>query len=180
MIKGLNMRINDLIFFTLLTATFHSFAQSAVEPETCILNSLRGISQGGGSDTSVIRYNCIRKFYKDTESKSIVVNKKLLSQVTLNWYPKVETVGYPYFINELVKVNVKNNSNSRLTYMMIKITNNQTSTVETYKLFADNIVEPYTVGTFIANVISDSDFNSSSEFFKFYTWDLISVHGLTK
>jgi len=72
------MQINDLIFFTLLTASFHSIAQSAVEPETCILNSLRGISQGGGSDTSVIRYNCIRKFYKDTESKSIVVNKKLL------------------------------------------------------------------------------------------------------
>ena len=148
------MRINDLIFFTLLIASFNSFAQSAVEPETCILNSLRGISQGGGSDTSVIRYNCIRKFYKDTESKSIVVNKKLLSQVTLNWYPKVEIVGYPYFIDELVRVNVKNNSNSRLVYIMIKITNNQTSTVETYKLFADNVIEPYTVGSFIGGVLT--------------------------
>ena len=148
------MRINDLIFFTLLIASFNSFAQSAVEPETCILNSLRGISQRGGSDTSVIRYNCIRKFYKDTESKSIVVNKKLLSQVTLNWYPKVEIVGYPYFIDELVRVNVKNNSNSRLVYIMIKITNNQTSTVETYKLFADNVIEPYTVGSFIGGVLT--------------------------
>jgi hypothetical protein len=174
------MRINIFIFFTLLITFFHSFAQSAVEPEACILNILRSKSIGSGSDTGVIRHNCIRQYYKDTESKSTVVNKKLLSQVTLQWYPKVDTVGYPYFLNESVRVNVKNNSNSRLIYIMIKITNNLTSTVETYKLFADNIVEPYTVGFFIANVISDSDFIASSEFFKIYSWDLISVHGLSK
>ena len=103
-----------------------------------------------------------------------------MSQVTLQWFPKIETVGYPYFLNEKVRVDIKNNSKSRILYIMITITNNQNSTVETYKLFAENVVEPFTVGSFYANVILDSIINSGSEFFTIYSWDLISVHGLTK
>jgi len=174
------MFINVFIFFTLLFVSFNSIAQSAVEPETCILNTLRGKSQSSGSDAGVIRHNCIRQFYKDSEIKSNVVNKKHLSQVTLQWFPKVETVGYPFFLNEMVKVDVKNNSKSRLLYIMVSITNKQKSTIETYKLFADNIVEPFTVGSFFAYVILDSVVNSGSEFSTIYSWDLISVHGLTK
>ena len=174
------MIINIFICFALLFVSYNSSAQSAVEPETCILNTLRGKSQSSGSDGVMIRHNCIRQFYKDSELKSIVVNKKLLSQVTLQWFPKIETVGYPYFLNEKVKVDIKNNSKSRILYIMITITNNQNSTVETYKLFAENVVEPFTVGSFYANVILDSIINSGSEFFTIYSWDLISVHGLTK
>lgn len=174
------MIINIFICFALLFVSYNSSAQSAVEPETCILNTLRGKSQSSGSDGVMIRHNCIRQFYKDSELKSIVVNKKLLSQVTLQWFPKIETVGYPYFLNEKVRVDIKNNSKSRILYIMITITNNQNSTVETYKLFAENVVEPFTVGSFYANVILDSIINSGSEFFTIYSWDLISVHGLTK
>ena len=164
----------------MLFVSYNSSAKSAVEPETCILNTLRGKSQSSGSDGVMIRHNCIRQFYKDSELKSIVVNKKLLSQVTLQWFPKIETVGYPYFLNEKVRVDIKNNSKSRILYIMITITNNQNSTVETYKLFAENVVEPFTVGSFYANLILDSIINSGSEFFTIYSWDLISVHGLTK
>ena len=174
------MIINIFICFALLFVSYNSSAKSAVEPETCILNTLRGKSQSSGSDGVMIRHNCIRQFYKDSELKSIVVNKKLLSQVTLQWFPKIETVGYPYFLNEKVRVDIKNNSKSRILYIMITITNNQNSTVETYKLFAENVVEPFTVGSFYANVILDSIINSGSEFFTIYSWDLISVHGLTK
>ena len=174
------MSINFFICFALLFVSFGSSAQSPEEPENCILNTLRGKSQSSGSDAGVIRHNCIRKFYKDSELKSTVVNKKLLSQVTLQWFPKIETVGYPYFLNERVRVDIKNNSKSRILYIMIKIANNQKSTVETYKLFAENVVEPFTVGSFYANVILDSVVNSDNEFFTIYSWDLISVHGLTK
>ena len=174
------MFINVFICFTLLFVSFNSIAQSAVEPETCILNTLRGNSQSSGSNGGMIRHNCIRQFYKDSELKSTVVNKKLLSQVTLQWFPKIETVGHPYFLNEKVRVDIKNNSKSRILYIMITITNNQNSTVETYKLFAENVVEPFTVGSFYADVILDSVVNSSSEFSTIYSWDLISVHGLAK
>ena len=174
------MPINFFICFALLFVSFDSSAQSAVEPETCILNTLRGKSQSSGSDGGMIRHNCIRQFYKDSELKSTVVNKKLLSQVTLQWFPKIETVGYPYFLNEKVRVDLKNKSKSRILYIMIAITNNQKSTVETYKLFAENVVEPFTVGSFYANVILDSIVNSTGEFSTIYSWDLISVHGLTK
>ena len=174
------MPINLFICFALLFVSFDSSAQSAVEPETCILNTLRGKSQSSGSDGGMIRHNCIRQFYKDSELRSTVVNKKLLSQVTLQWFPKIETVGYPYFLNEKVRVDLKNNSKSRILYIMIAITNNQKSTVETYKLFAENVVEPFTVGSFYANVILDSIVNSAGEFSTIYSWDLISVHGLTK
>jgi len=171
---------NIFICFALLTVSFNSSAKSAVEPETCILNTLGRKSQSSGNDGNMIRYNCIRQFYKDSELKSIVVNKKLLSQVTLGWYPKIATIGYPYYLNEKVRVDIKNNSNSRIIFIMITIVNNQKSTAETYKLYAENIVEPFAVGSFYADVILDSAVNSSNEFFTIYSWDLISVHGLTK
>lgn len=174
------MSVNIFICFALFFVSFNSSAQSAVEPETCILNTLRGKSQSSGGDGGMIRHNCIRQFYKDSELKSIVINKKILSQVTLQWFPKIELRGYPYFLNEKVRVDLKNNSKSRILYIMITITNNQKSTVETYKLFAENVVEPFTVGSFYADVILDSIVNSSSEFFTIYSWDLISVHGLAK
>jgi hypothetical protein len=107
-----------LIAFSIsLFANMHCFAQNIIEPETCILSSIGKGSQPKSIDTNVIRFNCIKQFHKSAEPKSVPVNKAQLSQVTLEWFPKLQTLGPPYYLNESVRINLKNNSSLRLIYV---------------------------------------------------------------
>lgn len=159
-------------------ATCH--AQSLVEPETCILNSIGKSTQASSIDSNVIRFNCIKQFQRVAESKVVPINKSQISQITLQWFPKLQVIGPPYYLNETVRINVKNNSNFRLVYVVASITNKETAASETYKIFADGTIEPFSVGYFSGSIISDSTVTSMDSFVEKYNWTLVSVFGLSK
>ncbi len=174
------MRNILIAFFFSFFATMQCFAQNIVEPETCILNSIGKGSQPNSQNSNVIRFNCIKQFHKNAETKSVTVNKAHLSQVTLEWFPKLQTVGPPYYFNESIRINVKNNSSHRLIYVVAGITNKETSVTEKYKFYADTSIEPLSVGYFLGSIISDNSVSTMDEFAEKYSWIFISVHGLPK
>jgi hypothetical protein len=174
------MRNILILFLVSLAAALQCFAQNIVEPETCILSSIGKGSQPKSIDTNVIRFNCIKQFHKSAEPKSVPVNKALMSQVTLEWFPKMQTLGPPYYLNESVRINLKNNSSHRLIYVVAGITNKETLTTEKYKFYADASIEPMNVGYFSGSIISDEPISTMDEFAQKYSWILISVHGLPK
>jgi len=170
-------------YFYLFVALFFiasCHAQSLVEPEICILNTMGKGNQVNSMDTNVIRFNCIKQFQRVAEPKAVPVNKSQLSQITLQWFPKLQVMGPPYYLNETVRINVKNNSNYRLIYIVASITNKETAATETYKLFADGTIEPFSVGHFSGSIISDSTVTTMDIFAEKYNWTLVSVFGLTK
>ena len=117
------MRIFLIAISSLLFAYSQCFAQNIIEPETCILNAIGRGTQPSGLDSNTIRFNCIKQFHRTAEPKTVPVNKAQLSQVTLEWFPKLQTIGPPYYLNESIRINVKNNSSLRLIYVVAGITN---------------------------------------------------------
>ncbi len=174
------MRNILIVFFFSLVANLQCFAQNIVEPETCILNTIGKGSQSSSIESNVIRFNCIKQFHRTAEPKSTPVNKVQLSQVTLQWFPKMQTIGPPYYLNETVRINVKNNSSQRLIYVVASITNKETFATETYKFYADASIEPFSVGYFTGSIISDSTISTMDAFIEKYNWILVSVYGLAK
>ena len=167
-------------FFVSFLAVFQSYAQTIVEPETCILNSIGKGSQPSGIDSNTIRFNCIKQFHRLAEPKAVFVNQSLLTQITLQWFPRLQVIGPPYYLNESVRINVKNNSLYRLIYIVVGISNKEKATTETYKFYADGTIEPFSVGYFNGSVISDSPINNMDEFSQKYTWGIVSVYGISK
>jgi hypothetical protein len=174
------MQIFLIAISSLLFATSQCFAQNIIEPETCILNTIGRGTQPSGLDSSTIRFNCIKQFHRTAEPKTVPVNKAQLSQVTLEWFPKLQTIGPPYYLNESIRINVKNNSSLRLIYVVAGITNKETLATEKYKFYADLSIEPFNVGYFSGSIISDSSVSTMDAFAEKYSWILISVHGLPK
>ena len=171
--------IRNLIFI-LVSANVSIFAQNVIEPENCILNTLGKASHSTSVDTNTIRFNCIKVFLKAAEMKAVQVNQNLLTQVTLQWFPRLQTIGPPYYLNESVRINVKNNSNQRLIFIVVGITNKFTSKTEVYKLYVDSAIEPFSVGYFTGSVITDTKVTTMDEFIEKYDWGIASVYGINK
>lgn len=171
--------IRNLIFI-LISAHVSIFAQSIIEPENCILNTLSKTNHSTSVDTNTIRFNCNKVFLKTAEPKAAQVNQNLLTQVSLQWFPRLQTIGPPHYLNESVRINVKNNSNQRLIYIIIGIVNRATSKTETYKFYADSAIEPFSVGFFTGSVITDTNVNTMDEFIEKYGWGIVSVYGINK
>jgi len=155
-------------------------AQAVIEPESCVLNALAKGNQSAKNEVHVIRHSCIKIYLKATEGKAVLINQSMLSQLSLAWFPKLQAVGPPYYLNESVRVDIKNNSNSKLLYIVINITNKETSKYETYKLYADSPIEPYSVGFFSGSVITDTETMTMEQFIEKYSWSVVGVYGLTK
>ncbi len=156
------------------------FAENILEPEKCILNALGKSSQSTSLDINVIRFNCIKLFLKSAESKAVQVNQNLLSSVGLVWFPKLITLGPPYYINESVRINVKNNSNLRLTHIVVAVVSTQNLKTEVYKFYVESAIEPFSVGYFTGSISSDSAVNTMEQFSEKYSWNIMSVYGISK
>ena len=174
MIKSFVFLIVQVIFVSI------GYAQSLVEPEKCILNTIGKGNHNNSIEISTIRFNCIRVYMKAVEINSVLVKSNLLSQVTLQWFPKIQTVGPPYYLNESVRINVKNNSLYKIISIVIVITNKENQKSETYKFYADSVIEPFTVGYFTGSVITDENLTSMEDFSSKYIWGIVSVNGVSK
>lgn len=175
----LKIYLRNLVLF-FISCHVSIFAQNIIEPENCILNTLGKASHTTGVDTSTIRFNCIKVFLKSAELKAIQINQNLLTQVTLQWFPRLQTIGPPYYLNESVRINVKNNSNQRLIYIVVGITNRETMKTEVYKLYVESAIEPFSVGYFTGSVITDTKVSTMDEFIEKYSWGIASVYGINK
>ena len=176
------MKIIKVLVLLFVCVGFNVTAQTVVEPENCVLNSIGKGNQTSAIDVNtlgVIRHNCIKIYIRSIENKSVSINQSLVSQLTLHWFPRLQTLGPPYYINESIRINVKNNSLYKLIYIVVVITNKETQVSETYKLYADNIIDPFSVGSFSGSVITNDIYNMEG-FTSKYMWGMVSLYGFSK
>jgi hypothetical protein len=169
-------------FLTLLSLvaglfSYNAFAQKAEEPEDCILKALQGAAK---ENAFVVRLNCIRKYLRAVEGKASIVPLNLTSQATAYWTPRMSTLGYPYYTESQLRVDIKNNSLSRLIFAVIHITNKETQEIETYKIYADAPIDPFSVGSFTGAIKVSEKIITAAEFWDKHIWTIQSVNGITK
>jgi hypothetical protein len=150
-------------------------ALSKIElPEQCILNATKGGSPNYQNAYS-IKENCNKLYAKQVEQFSQSLPLNIFSNVTLgfNQGGSIENPK-PY-----LQVKLKNNSNYKIIYGYIFVTNNVTKVSEYYKVYADSPISPFAVGTLSAVIDSAATDNFNPNFWKTHEWGFQSMFGLT-
>lgn len=171
--------MTKLLFLLLLLTSFsfEVFAQKVEEPEDCILR----VMQGAAKDNAwIIRNTCIRRYLKAVEPKAVSVALNLTSSASAYWTPRT-TSGYNQFGNEpTIRIGLKNNSMYRLVFVVVHLIDKESQVYDTYKIYADSPIEPFSSGEFNSIVKTGDRIVTGDEFWNKYTWSIQFVGGVTR
>jgi hypothetical protein len=171
------MKLEKVLIYVFILFSFSTtFAQKIEEPEECLLRVIQSASK---DQSGVIRHACTRKFLKASESRASLVPLNLISNASAYWQPRVTTVGYPNYIESQMRIDVKNNSFQRLIAIVFHLTNNETKAIDTYRIYADSPIEPFSAGFFYGAVKVDERIIYPAEFLEKYTWSIQSISGIS-
>ena len=162
-----------MILLSSLAAYATKFNGIIEEPSECVINTIRG-QNSAISNPQFVFANCVKQFILGVEKSSKVVPKSQLSggNIRLGFGSRSAWSG------KGMVVKIKNNSNLRLIYLNIVVTDTETQTTENFRLMATDVVEPLSNGEFIANF----DFTESDEknYWQKHNWSVINALGITE
>jgi hypothetical protein len=147
-----------------------AIAQQIIEPEACILDTLKG--NVAKDSLSMVHRNCVRQYIRATEKKAVSVPVNLFSSSTLSWYAQIQA--FPTAIPEKVIVHLKNNSQFRIIFADLILQNKKTKSSEVVRSYAIYPIEPMTVGDL------EGQTNTGANDFQDWTWALDGVYGVAQ
>jgi hypothetical protein len=155
-----------------LIAVFISYgpanAQKAVEPEACILDTLKG--SGAREAVAMVRINCVRQYIKAVQKDAASLPVDQFKSSSLQHYNAIQ--GIPTDIPEKVVVSLKNDSSMRIIMADIILVNKKTKATHQFRAIADTPVDPSMIDTMTATInIGIKDFSE-------WTWMFQSVWGV--
>ena len=152
----------------LFLSTGHAIAQQVIEPEACILDTLKG---GAPKDAaSMIRYNCIRQYIRAAQAKAVGLGTDQFKGSTLAHYAEIPAIPSP--IAEKLVVSLKNDSAMRVIMADISLVNKKSKVTHQFRAIADTPVEPATIDTMTAQI--NIGIKDMSE----WTWNFVNVWGV--
>jgi hypothetical protein len=97
-------------------------AQAVVEPEVCVLDTLRN---GAKTDHPyIIHTNCMKQYLRAVEKTAVAAPAGLFSNSTMQWYAQMPAT--PNAIAENIVVNLKNGSPDRAIFADVIFYNKKT------------------------------------------------------
>jgi hypothetical protein len=148
-----------------------ALGQSIIEPEQCILDALKSAPP---DSAAMIRWNCVRRYIKAVEPKAISLPLADFTHASLQWFPSMQA--FPNPVPERIVITLKNNAPITIISADIVIMNIATKKSQTYTAYADYPIDPNTVGTLEADVISGF---TGRDFNKHFEWGYVAVYGTT-
>ncbi|WP_408594933.1 hypothetical protein [Limnohabitans sp.] len=145
------MKIKN-IFRAAITITYclfmYSNAQAAnlEEPNECAVNTVRGQS-GTIQNPQFVMANCTKQYIKKIEPYSKTVSSNILTNGKIQF----GTSKYYGWGGTGLVVSAKNNSNNKLIYITILITNKNTNKEEYFRMMATDICDPFSICEFVTN-----------------------------
>ena len=148
-------------------------AQSVVQPEQCVLDTLKGSS--GGANITAIRYSCVRLYIKSVEPNAVEVPVSNFSSAQIFWQPINNAILPPS--PEEISVKLRNDSTFTLISLIVIISDKKTNSAQTYKLYAKYPVAPNAAGDFWAEALTGA--TQTENFWETRQWNLIRVFGVS-
>lgn len=159
-------------------------AQEVVEPERCILDTLKSAPK---DSAATIRSTCVRQYIKAVEPRAVPLPTLAFTHGTAEWFPTTSTLFGT--IQERIVVRLKNDSGSKVIAADVSLIDTKTGDRQTYKAYAAFPIDPETVGTLEADVLTNSgdpifqDTTGNAEakrsFWKTHQWELDAVYGVS-
>lgn len=152
-----------------------SVAQNVIQPDQCILKTLRGDAKQ--ENTTMIRYNCVRQYIRSVEPKAISVPLKYFSESRIEWFP--EMPGLPEPMPEHIIVRLKNDSRDQVIFADVVLADAKGNNPQSYRAYADYPIDPGTVGILRADVLTGTTGEKAAEsFWSTHTWAFRAVYGV--
>lgn len=146
----------------------NALPQTIVSPEECILDTLK---QGGANNLGgMVRHNCVMKYIRAVEPQAVSQDLESFQGAIFPY----TTSGRVISRDEQLLF-IKNDSPSTVLIAYVGIVNRATGKVDTYKMYADDPVEQFSAGTFIARFPPEV---SGFDYWKNHGWTLIRVLGI--
>jgi hypothetical protein len=146
-------------------------AQKVIEPEACILDTLKGAAAQQAA--AMVRFNCVRQYIRAVEGKAVAAPISYFTTSKLMWYPAI--AGLPTGIAERIVVNLKNDSELRIIYADIVLSNNKTKNQDVVRAYALRPIDPRTVGRL------EADTNTGAkDFASEWSWGFEAVYGVPR
>ena len=154
-----------------------AWAQEVVEPEKCILDTLKGATSQS-PNTTMIGWNCVRQYVKALEPNAMTLSLNDFTNARAQWFPTMPALPTP--IQEHIIITVKNDSLNRVIAAEIALVDTKTKKQEVYKAYVDYPIEPGTVGSFQSTVITGATGAVEQAFWKTHDWGFKAIWGVTQ
>jgi hypothetical protein len=162
------MRVGIAAVVALVLLSGPASAQQVIEPEACILDTLKG--SGAKDAAAMVRYNCVRQYIKAVQKDAASLPVDQFKASSLQHYDAIQ--GIPTGIPEKVVVSLKNDSNMRVIMADIILVNKKTKATLQFRAIADSPVDPSMIDTMTATI------NIGIKDFAEWTWMFQSVWGV--
>ena len=154
-----------------LIALFIPFEQAGaqvIEPEACILDTLKG----GAAKEAVptIRVNCIRQYIRSVQGSAANLGPEPFKGSSLAHYPQMPAISTA--IPEKIVIQLKNDSSMRVIMADVVLVNKKTKVKHQFRAMADTPIDPAMVDTMTAQI------NLSIKDFDEWTWNFLNVWGV--
>ena len=151
-------------------------AETVVEPEQCILATLKG-SSAVANATAMVRYNCVRQYIRQVQPQAKPIPGSKFPDASASWRPPMQA--FPNPIPAQLIVSLKNDTELRIITGTVAVLDKKTNQSQIYRLVADYPIDSFSVGTLSTALLPDPEAgNDPAKFWESHGWTLIGVSGV--